>query len=109
MLVLRVQKPFMPLGSLRQQLLFPTDCPKGWSTSPHSSTSTATAMHHTGHDPERQQQQEQQQASESSPLLSSSTAVKPSRSVQRSAGHTRTGSKQGVVYLQNKGFQTGCV
>lgn len=87
------QKPFMPLGSLRQQLLFPTDCPKAWSTQLHSSTSTAAAMHHTGHDLERQQQQEQQQASESSPLVSSSTAVKPSSAVQRSAGHTRTGSR----------------
>lgn len=92
-LVLRVQKPFMPLGSLRQQLLFPTDCPKAWPTEGHSGSSTAAAMHHTGHDQERQQQQGQQ-ASESSPLLSSSTVVKPSSAVQRSAGHNRTGSSR---------------
>lgn len=83
----------MPLGSLRQQLLFPTDCPKVWPAAAHSSSShSPLPKQHKDQD----QEQQDQQGLEASPLLAgrgiagppggSSTAIKPSSVVQRSTG-----------------------
>lgn len=86
----------MPLGSLRQQLLFPTDCPKVW---PSQTRADPLALQHQL-EPQQQDPEQQQDGLESSPLLGgstagSSTAVKPSGAVQRGAGHAKNGSTAG--------------
>jgi len=99
----------MPLGSLRQQLLFPTDCPKTRQQAAPGHTHSTDTPTHTKQ--KQDEQQQQQPPSEATPLLAgsegahsstataaaaadgssfagSSSAVKPSGAVQRGSAHT---------------------